>query len=133
MAGKDEATTKSPVSIWKAGLLSLCPNCGQAPLYESLLKIRSECPNCKADFASEDSGDGPAVFVILIAGALIVPVILIIELALKPPVWALVLFALPFTALVCLGLLIPFKSMLFALHWRHRAAKGRKASVKDDG
>jgi uncharacterized protein (DUF983 family) len=108
------------VSIWKAGLFSLCPNCGRAPLFDGLLTIKQNCPICHADFSGQDSGDGPAVFVILVAGAICVPIILITQLALHPPIWAMALFALPLTAGVCIALLRPFKAMLFAMHWRHR-------------
>lgn len=114
-------------SVWKTGLLSLCPNCGQAPLFDGLLKIKPHCPACQADFSIEDAGDGPAVFVILVAGAICVPFILIAELALRPPMWLLITLALPFTAAVCLALLRPFKSLMFAMQWRYKAGEGQKA------
>ena len=124
-------------SIWKSGLLSLCPACGKAPLFDGLLTIKPKCTACGADFVSEDSGDGPAVFVILVAGAISVPFILIAQLILKPPIWLLGLIGLPLTAALCLALLRPFKSVLFALQWHHRAGEGTevaRAGVKrDDG
>lgn len=115
------------VSVWKAGLLSLCPNCGQAPLFDGLLTIKARCPSCQADFSIEDAGDGPAVFVILAAGAICVPFILITELAFRPPMWLLILIALPFTTAVCIALLRPFKAMMFAMQWRYRAGEGQQA------
>lgn len=113
------------VSVWKSGLLSRCPNCGQSPLFEGLLKIRDQCPSCQADLSVEDSGDGPAVFVILVAGAICVPLILILELILRLPIWALILISIPIIVGVCLALLRPFKAMLFAMQWRYRAGEGR--------
>lgn len=112
------------VSIWKSGVLSLCPACGKALLFEGLLIIRPACPQCGADFANQDSGDGPAVFVILVAGALCVPMILVAQLAFHPPIWLLALVGLPLTGAVCLSLLRPFKSMLFAMQYRHKAGEG---------
>jgi uncharacterized protein (DUF983 family) len=120
------------VNIWKSGLLSLCPACGKAPLFNGLLTIKPTCPSCGADFTSQDSGDGPAVFVILVAGAICVPFILIAQLAFKPPIWLLGLIGLPLTAAVCIGLLRPFKAMLFALQWRHGAGEGVQAAPKGD-
>jgi uncharacterized protein (DUF983 family) len=114
-------------NVWKAGLLSLCPACGKAPLFDGLLTIRPACPACGADFSAQDSGDGPAVFVILVAGAICVPFIVIAQLAFRMPVWLTGLIGLPFTAAVCLALLRPFKSMLFAAQWRHGAGEGVKA------
>jgi uncharacterized protein (DUF983 family) len=124
-------------NIWKAGLLSRCPACGQGPLFDGFLTIKPKCTHCGTDFAGADSGDGPAVFVILAAGAICVPFVLIAQLALKPPIWLLALVALPLTAAVCIGLLRPFKAMLFALQWYHKAGEGvtlpKTGEIKDDG
>jgi uncharacterized protein (DUF983 family) len=124
-------------NIWKSGLLSRCPACGNAPLFDGLLTIKAKCPSCGADFTAQDSGDGPAVFVILVAGAICVPFILIAQLVFKPPVWLLCLIGLPLTAGVCIGLLRPFKAMLFAMQWRHKAGEGvtipTKGDIKGDG
>jgi uncharacterized protein (DUF983 family) len=118
--------------IWKAGLLSACPACGKAPLFDGLLTIKPKCMACGADFSAQDSGDGPAVFVILAAGAICVPFILIAQLAFKPPIWLLGLIGLPLTAGVCIGLLRPFKAMLFAAQWRHGAGEGVQAAPKGE-
>jgi uncharacterized protein (DUF983 family) len=121
------------VSILKAGLLSRCPDCGQAPLFDGLLTIKSTCPACGADFSGEDSGDGPAVFVILAAGAICVPFIVIAQLALKAPVWLVALVGLPLTALVCIAMLRPFKAIMFAMARRHKAGEGRVSQDSRDG
>jgi uncharacterized protein (DUF983 family) len=120
------------VSVWKSGLLSRCPACGKAPLFDGLLTIKPNCPACGADFGGQDSGDGPAVFVILVAGALCVPMILVFQLALHPPIWLLVLIALPVTAGVCLALLRPFKAMLYAMQYRHNAGEGVQIAGPSD-
>ncbi len=120
---------------WKFGLLCRCPQCGNAPLFDGLLSIKPKCVACGADFSTHDSGDGPAVFVILVAGAICVPFMLIAQLALKPPVWLLSAIAMPLTAAVCVGLLRPFKSVLFALQWHHMAGEGVaiKSLREDEG
>jgi uncharacterized protein (DUF983 family) len=53
---------------FKAAALGRCPVCEKGRLYTSYLKVAKACNVCGADFASANSGDGPVVFVILIAG-----------------------------------------------------------------
>ena len=69
-----------------AGLLCRCPNCGQGPLFEGFLTVREQCRSCGFDLRSADSGDGPAVFVILAAGFLMGFAALITEVVAHPPV-----------------------------------------------
>jgi uncharacterized protein (DUF983 family) len=115
--------------LWKAGFLCLCPACSNAPLFDGLLTIKESCLSCGADFKGQDSGDGPAIFVILAAGIICVPFILIAGLVLKPPVWLLLVIALPLTAFVCIGLLRPFKAILFAVQWFHQAGEAVSTKV----
>ena len=117
-------------NIWKSGLLALCPACDEAPLFDGLLTIKPKCGGCGADFESQNSGEGPAVFVILVAGAICVPLILIAQLAFKPPIWVLGVIGLPLTACVCIGLLRPFKALMFCAQWRHQAGEGVQIDAK---
>jgi uncharacterized protein (DUF983 family) len=119
-------------NLLRAGLLCRCPACGQAPLFDGLLTIKPQCAKCGTDFAGADSGDGPAVFVILVAGAICVPIVLIGQLIFKPPPWLLGLFVLPLTGLVCIGLLRPFKAMLFAMQWHHKAGEAVVQSTESE-
>ena len=75
------------------------------------------------DFA--DAGDGPAVFVILGAGALVVGLTLWTEVTYAPPLWLLFAIFLPLTLAVCLGLLRPLKAMLIHRQYNTRAQQGR--------
>jgi len=45
-----------------------CPACKQGKLFISYLKVAPSCAACGQDFRAADTGDGPVVFVILIAG-----------------------------------------------------------------
>lgn len=45
-----------------------CPVCGKGRLFKSYLKVADACNQCGQDFKAADTGDGPVVFVILIAG-----------------------------------------------------------------
>jgi uncharacterized protein (DUF983 family) len=113
------------VAWWKAGLFSRCPECGEGPLFEKILAIRPACPACGASFAGADTGDGAAVFVILVAGAIVVPVAVILLMVARLHPLAVMAVMLPVTAGVCIGLLRPFKATLFALQRLHKAGEGR--------
>ena len=51
-----------------SGLAGRCPSCGEGRLFEGYLKVAPRCEACGFYLAKADSGDGPAVFVILIGG-----------------------------------------------------------------
>ncbi|WP_439637522.1 DUF983 domain-containing protein [Oceanicaulis sp.] len=108
-------------SPFLAGLLGRCPRCGKGALFRSYLKVADACGVCGLDFSNEDSGDGPAVFVMSIVGFIVVPAALALELAASPPVWLHMLIWLPLATLLTLLILPPFKATLFALQWKHNA------------
>jgi len=111
------------VNPWVAGSFCRCPYCGKGAVFAGFLKFADRCGRCGADFQNADAGDGPAVFVILIGGAMVVPIALAIEFTLHPPAWVHMLIALPLAAIVCLSLLRPFKSTLFALQVANKASE----------
>ncbi len=51
------------------------------------LNPAKRCMACGLDYAFIDSGDGPAVFVILILGFVIAGLALVVETAFEPPLW----------------------------------------------
>lgn len=108
-----------------AGLAGRCPNCGEGCLYEGFLKVSPRCEACGFDLAKADSGDGPAVFVILIAGFIVAFAALFTEVALHPPVWVHLVLWLPATLIVCLLLLRPTKGLLLASQFKNKAAESR--------
>ena len=59
----------------------------QGPLFQGFLTLRPRCEACGLDFAFADAGDGPAVFVILFAGFVVVGLALIVEFLYQPPFW----------------------------------------------
>jgi uncharacterized protein (DUF983 family) len=104
----------------RAGLLARCPACGEAPLFDGFLHVRERCPACGTDLAAQDSGDGPAAFIILIVGFIVVAAALVTEVRWQPPVWLHLVLWLPLTAILTLALMRPFKATLIALQYRHR-------------
>jgi len=109
-----------PVSPLAAGLGCKCPRCGRGRLYGGLLKVRERCEVCGLELAKQDSGDGPAVFVILILGFVVVGLALWVELAYEPPFWVHAVLWAPLIMIGAVLLLRPFKATLIAMQYRHR-------------
>jgi uncharacterized protein (DUF983 family) len=115
-------TDRSPVAL---GIQGRCPRCGRGRLFRSFLEIAPHCEACSLDYGFADAGDGPAVFVILIAGFVVMGLALWIEFTFNPPWWVHLLVSLPLLVVVCLGLLRPLKGVLVSLQFANRAAEGR--------
>ncbi len=103
-----------------AGLRCRCPACGRARLFNGFLAVREKCPACGADLSGQDSGDGPAAFIILIVGAIVVGLALIVEVKYQPPVWLHLVLWLPLAVLLTGLLMRPAKALMIALQYRHR-------------
>ena len=54
------------------GIACRCPRCGKGKLYAGFIDLRPNCEACGLDYAFIDAGDGPAIFIIMIAGAIVV-------------------------------------------------------------
>jgi uncharacterized protein (DUF983 family) len=108
-----------------AGLAGRCPNCGKGPLFKGFIKVADRCKACGFDLKAADSGDGPAVFIVLIVGCIVVFGALFVDLAYNPPIWVLLAGTLASTVALCLLLLRPFKGVLVALQFHHRASEAR--------
>ena len=94
-------------------------------MFQGFLNLAPRCELCGLDFSFADSGDGPAVFVTLIAGFLVLGAALAVDVAYEPPIWVHIVIFLPLTLLVCLGLLRPLKGLLVATQYKNKAAPGR--------
>jgi uncharacterized protein (DUF983 family) len=108
------------------GLRGRCPACGEGRLFQGFLTLRPACERCGLDYRFADSGDGPAVFVILIGGAIVVFAALLTEVAYQPPYWVHAALWLPLILLVTLAPLRLIKGLLIALQFHHKAAEGRQ-------
>ena len=107
-------------SPFVAGLRLRCPQCGKGEVFEGYLKFRDHCRACGADFKSADAGDGPAVFVILI----------VLQFGLDLPGWLALGLTMAAAVALCLALLPPFKAVLFALQWKHKAREATSDDVR---
>jgi len=109
-----------PVAPLKAGLACRCPACGRGKLFKGFLTIAERCPVCGLDLSAQDSGDGPAVFIVLILGAIVVALALVSEVEFQPPLWVHALIWPPVILGGALGMLRPFKATLIALQYKHK-------------
>jgi uncharacterized protein (DUF983 family) len=94
-------------------------------LFAGYLTLAPRCASCDLDYAFADSGDGPAVFVILIAGFVVVGAALVTEAMWRPPYWLHAALWVPLLLFLTLGLLRPLKGLLVALQYHHKAEEGR--------
>ena len=113
------------ISPYAAGLRGRCPRCGEGRLFDGYLELAPRCERCDLDFSFADSGDGPAVFVVLIAGFAVVGSAVLVEAAWRPPYWLHAVLWLPMLLILTLGLLRPLKGLLVALQYHHKAEEGR--------
>lgn len=113
-----------PVDPIKVGLQGCCPRCGRGKLFDGFLKLKPHCSACGLDYAFADAGDGPAVFVMLIVGFLIIGLALWFDSVFAPPVWLHALIWLPLTVILSLVLLRKLKGIMVALQYRSNASEG---------
>ena len=127
--------TGTPPSPFVAGLACRCPRCGKGHLFKGpfSLSLKESCEACGQDFAFIDSGDGPAIFAILILGFLVLGGALIAEFKFGVPVWGHVLLWGILTPLLAIGLLKVLKSTLAALQLHYKAREAGSAAVKRPG
>ena len=105
-------------SPFKAGLFGRCPACGKGALYEGVLAVAAQCNLCKLNLQAQDSGDGPAFFVITIVGFLVVALAAWVELTYTPPLWLHLVLWVPFVLITSIVLLRFFKAWLIA--WQYQ-------------
>ena len=108
-----------PVSPLSAGLRCRCPRCGRGKLFDGLLGVAERCAECGLDLGPHDSGDGPAVFVIFILGAIVIPFVFAIERLVEPPMWVHMIIWPPVIVVLAIALLRPMKAILVALHYKN--------------
>jgi uncharacterized protein (DUF983 family) len=117
-----------PTTVFQSamrGLACRCPRCGEGKLFAGFLTLRPRCSSCGLDYAFIDTGDGPAIFIIMLAGAIVVASALIVEVKYQPPFWLHALLWLPLILATTLLPLRSMKALLIALQFHHKAAPGR--------
>ena len=122
---QEQASQVSLAQTISRGLACKCPRCGVGKLYGGFITLRPSCEHCGLDYAFIDTGDGPAIFIIMLAGAVVVGAALIVEIKYQPPFWLHAVLWLPLILATTLLPLRSMKSLLIALQFHHKAAEGR--------
>ena len=105
-------------SPFATGLKCRCPRCGEGHLFIGYLTPVSRCESCGADLSFAANTEGPAVFIILIVGFIIMGAAAAVEGLFHPPPFVHLLLWLPATVILSLALLRPFKATLIALQYQ---------------
>ena len=124
MAPAETAATKSDRPV-AHGIRGRCPRCGQGKLFAGFLVPAESCTNCHLDYGFADSGDGPAVFIVLIVGFIVVALALIVEVNWSWPYWLHAVVWVPLILGLSLGMLRPLKGWFIGVQYRNKAAEGR--------
>jgi uncharacterized protein (DUF983 family) len=114
-----------PVDPIRTGIAAKCPRCGTGRLFTGYINTAKGCSNCGLDYAFADSGDGPAAFVILIVGFIVVGSALYTEVNFNPPLWLHFLLWVPAVIILSLMVLRWMKGILIALQYKNKAAQGK--------
>ena len=126
MAGKepkDTAIYLQPTAT-QVGFRNCCPRCGEGKLYQGLLKPGTHCQNCGLDYSFIDSGDGPAVFVILIIGFVVTALAMGLQVSMAPPLWLQMIIWTPVIVVLSIWGLRFSKSIMIALQYHTKAHEG---------
>ena len=109
-----------PIPVMQTALSCTCPRCGRGRLFAGFLTVASECRDCGLVLTEHDTGDGPAVFLIFILGAIAVPVAFWIQFTFDTSPWIPVLVSGVLVVVMGLLMLRPAKALMVALQYAHR-------------
>ena len=113
-------------SLIESSLLGCCPRCGARTLFAGWVRFATRCRACGLDFTAYNVGDGPAAFLTLIVGAVVIVLMIWVQLTAAPPWWVHVLLWVPLaTAGSIVGLRFA-KAALLRSEYRNRAGEGRE-------
>jgi uncharacterized protein (DUF983 family) len=113
--------SKGQPGLVPAALFGLCPRCGARGLFEGLARFAPNCRACGLDYGQFNVGDGPAAFLTMVVGALIVGLALWVQLAFGPPFWVHAVLWVPLTAAAVIWGLRAGKAMLLAAEYQRGA------------
>jgi uncharacterized protein (DUF983 family) len=123
--------TEGRPPLAKAALFGLCPECGARTLFAGPISFANRCTACGLDFSRFNVGDGPAALLIMLIGAIVVPLALWMHFAVHPPIvvhfilWPLLVLALT------LGGLRVAKGGLIAAEHQREGREGRLIDAPD--
>ncbi len=108
-----------------AAFFGACPSCGARSMFDGPVQFAPKCDACGLDYGKFNVGDGPAAFLTLIIGAIVVILALVVEFQFAPPLWVHVLLWVPVTAGMTILLLRIAKGALLTSEYQRNAHEGQ--------
>lgn len=129
------APGETPAPLLQAAFQGLCPKCGAQTLFAGPTSFAKSCSACGLNYDQYNVGDGPAAFLTLIIGGLVVALALTVEVTIKPPMWLHMLLWIPLTIVLVLVGLRMGKGMLLIQEHHKKAAEGQidRSQPQEDG
>jgi uncharacterized protein (DUF983 family) len=124
--------TKGQPGIAAAALFGLCPQCGAKTLFGGLASFAPRCRACGLDFARFNVGDGPAAFLIMVIGAMVVGLALWVEFSFDPPIWVHIVLWAPVISAATLGGLRIAKAALLITEYRRKAREATGSDIREN-
>jgi uncharacterized protein (DUF983 family) len=109
----------------RTGPFGLCPRCGKGNMFQSFIKLSTECEVCGLDFSFAEPADGPAFFVQMFTCVPAVIFTLMLEVAKSPPLWVHAVTSLPLVLATTILPIRPLKGWLVASQFFFKAREGR--------
>ncbi len=110
-------------TVVKAALTCRCPRCGTGRLFDGVLAIRPACAICGLDFSGFDTGDGFAVPILIVLGAIVVGAAFWVDVRFSPPLWVHALIWPPVTCVLAVAMTRYIKSFLAAQQYQTRRSE----------
>ncbi len=123
-------TTKGQPGIPAAALFGLCPECGSRTLFDGPVRFALRCRVCGLDYSQFNVGDGPAAFLTMIVGALVVGLAVWLEFAVHPPFWVHIVLWVPLVAGLTLWGLRVSKAALLVTEYRRKAVEATGSDLR---
>jgi uncharacterized protein (DUF983 family) len=112
-------------AVLEAGARGLCPRYGKPAIFDGWIRFAPRCRACALDLTQFNVGDGPAAFLTLILGTIVVTMAIIVEIKFHPPLWLHMLIWIPVTLAGVIWSLRLAKAALLAAEYRNAAREGR--------
>lgn len=116
---------RAPHSPVTTGLRGRCVKCAEGSLFAGFLAFAKRCEACGENFEIEDAGDGPAVFVIFLAGIFICPLALVFHIKTNAHIVVTMIVWTPVLLIFCLCLLRPLRGLMLNMQIANDAAEAR--------
>ena len=124
--------TKGQPGLAAAALFGLCPRCGEKSLFVGPAKFAPRCTGCGLDYGQFNVGDGPAAFLTMVIGALVVGLAFWLEVRFHPPLWLHAVLWIPFVAVTTLWGLRVSKAALLYTENQRRAREATREDLRAD-